>query len=99
MEPDADLHRDTMGGLHRVAVVCHGLLHAQCGVAGAHSVVFMSQGRAEEGHDAIPHHLVDGTLVAVHGLYHTLQDRVQKLSSLLGVALCQQFHGSLQVSK
>ena len=62
MEPDADLlHRDAMGALHRVAVAGHGLLHAQRGVAGTHGMIFMgNDGRAEEGHNPIPHHLVDG---------------------------------------
>jgi hypothetical protein len=97
MEPDADLHRHPMGALHLVAIAGHGLLHAQRRVAGAHGVIFMGNGRAEEGHNAIPHHLVDGALVAVHGLDHPLQDRVQQLSGLLGVAVGQQFHGPLQV--
>ena len=88
-----------MGALHRVAVAGHGLLHAQRRVAGAHGMIFMGNGRAEEGHNAIAHHLVDGALVAVHGLDHALQDRVQQLAGLLGVALGQQLHGALQVGK
>ena len=99
IEPDADLHRHAMGALHLVAVAGHGLLHAQRRVAGAHGMIFMGNGRAEEGHNAIAHHLVDGALVAVHGLDHALQDRVQELAGLLGVALGQQLHGPLQVRK
>ena len=99
MEPDADLYRHPMGALHLVAVAGHGLLHAQRRVAGAHGMIFMGNGRAEEGHNPIPHHLVDGALVAVHGLDHALQDRVQQLSGLLGIAVGQQLHRSLQVGK
>jgi hypothetical protein len=62
-------------------------------------MILMGNGRAEEGHNAIPHDLVDGALVAVHGLDHALQDRVQELAGLLGVALGQQLHGPLQVGK
>ena len=62
-------------------------------------MVFMGNGRTEEGHNAIPHHLVDGALVAVHGLDHALQHRVQKLPGLLRVAVRQQLHGPLQVRK
>ena len=99
IEPDADLHRHPMRALHRVAVVSHGLLHAQRRVAGTHGMIFMGNGRAEEGHNAIPHDLIDGALVAVHGLDHALQDRIQELAGLLGVALRQQLHGPLQVRK
>jgi hypothetical protein len=60
-------------------------------------MVFMGNGRAEEGHNPIPHHLVDGALVAVHGLDHALQDRVQQLARLLGIAISQQLHRPLQV--
>jgi hypothetical protein len=87
MEPDADLYRHPMGALHLIAVAAHGLLHAQRRVAGAYSMIFLGNGRAKEGHNAIPHHLVDGALVAVHGFDHALQDRVQQLAGLLRVAL------------
>ena len=62
-------------------------------------MIFMGNGRAEEGHDAIAHDLVDGALVAVDGLHHALQDRVEELAGLLGVAVGQQLHGALQVGK
>jgi hypothetical protein len=99
IESDADLHRHPMGALYLVAIVSHSLLHAQRRVAGAHGMVFMGNGGPEEGHNAIPHHLVDGAFVAVYSLDHALQDRVEQLAGLLGVALRQQFHGSLQVRK
>jgi hypothetical protein len=88
-----------MGALHLITVARHRLLHAQRRVAGAHSMIFMGNGRAEEGHNAIAHHLVHSALIAVHGLDHALQDRVQQLAGLLGVAVGQQLHGPLQVSK
>jgi hypothetical protein len=99
MEPDTDLHRHPLGALYLITVARHGLLHAQCRIAGAHGMVFMGNGGAEEGHNSIPHHLVDDTLVAVHGLDHALQHWVQELAGLLGVALGQQLHGPLQVRK
>ena len=40
-------------------------------------VVLVRNGRPEERHDAIAHHLVDSALVAVHGLHHVFKDRVQ----------------------
>jgi len=50
-------------------------------------MVLMVQGRAEQGHDAIAHDLVDGPLIAMHGVHHALQHRVQQLSGFFGVAV------------
>ena len=36
-------------------------------IAGAHRVIFMGDRCPEQGHDAVAHDLVDGSLVAVHG--------------------------------
>jgi hypothetical protein len=62
-------------------------------------VVLVRQRRAEERHDPIAHHLVDGALVAVHRLHHPLDHRVEDLSSLLGVAVGEQLHRALEVSE
>ena len=59
----------------------------------------MGDGRAEQRHDAVAHHLVDGSLVAVDGLHHALEDRVQEPARLLGVAVCQELHGALEVGE
>jgi hypothetical protein len=50
-------------------------------------MILMGNGRAEEGHNPIPHHLVHGALVAVHGLDHVLQDRIQQLAGFFRVAV------------
>ena len=76
IDPDADLHRHSMGALHLVTVAGHGLLHAQRRVAGPHGMIFKGNGRAEEGHNPIPPSPGYGALIAVHGLDHPLQDRV-----------------------
>ena len=62
-------------------------------------MILMSNGGAKERHDAVPHDLIDRPLVAVHGGHHVCQDRIEELPSLLGIALGQQFHGTLQVRK
>ena len=59
----------------------------------------MRDRRAKQRHDAIAHHLVDGALVAVHGLHHAFEHRVEELAGLLGVAVGQQLHRALQVGK
>jgi hypothetical protein len=99
IEPDPDLERNAVGAVHVVTVTRDALLHGQRRITRSHGVVFMGQRRAEEGHNPIPHDLVDGALVAVHGLDHALQDRVQRLLGLLGMALCQQLHGPFEISE
>jgi hypothetical protein len=62
-------------------------------------VVLVGDRRAEERHDAVPHHLIDRALVAVDRLHHPLEDRVQELPGLLGVAVRQQLHRALEIGE
>ena len=84
---------------HLVRVRLHALLHPECRVACPHCMVLMGQRRAEQRHDPVAHHLVDGALVAVDGLHHPLEDGVEKLAGLLGVAVGEQLHRALQVGE
>ena len=59
----------------------------------------MGHRRTEEGHDPVAHHLVDRALITVDGLHHPFEHRVEELARLLGVAVGQQLHRSLQVGK
>jgi hypothetical protein len=60
-------------------------------------VILVGQRGAEEGHDAVAHHLVHGALVAVDGLHHPLQDRVEELPRFFGVTVGEKLHRALQV--
>jgi hypothetical protein len=60
-------------------------------------VVLVREGRAEEGHDPVAHDLVDGALVVMHGLHHSLEDGVQELPGIFGIAVGEQLHRALQV--
>ena len=82
-----------------VGVSLHRLLHPQRGVAGAHRVVLVRQRRAEQRHDPVAHHLVDGALVAVDGLHHVLEHGVEELAGLLGIAVGEQLHRALEVGE
>ena len=62
-------------------------------------MVLVGHGRAEERHDPVAHDLVDGALVAVDGLHHPLEDRIEELPGLLGVAVGQQLHRALEVGE
>ena len=62
-------------------------------------MVLVGQRRAEQRHDPVAHHLVHGALVAVDGLHHALEDRVEELARLLGIAVGQQLHRALEVGE
>ncbi len=81
-----------MRAAHLFRVLLHALLHPERGVAGPHCVILVGEGGAEEGHYPIAHDLVDRALVAVDGLHHLLEDGVEELARLLGVAVGEQFH-------
>jgi hypothetical protein len=99
IEPDPDLERHAVGALHLIAVTRDALLHAQRRVAGAHSMVFMGQWRAEERHNAIAHDLVDGPFIAMHRLDHALENWIEDLPCLFGVAIGQQLRGAFEVGE
>jgi hypothetical protein len=60
-------------------------------------VILVGQRGAEEGHDAVAHHLVHGALVAVDGLHHQLENGIQELVRLLRIAVGEKLHRALQV--
>ena len=96
VDPDPDPHR------HRVArdpghVAPDRVLHAQRRVAGAEGMILVGQRRAEEGHDPVAQHLVDGALVVVDGLHHGFEDRVEDLPRLLGVTVGQKLERALEI--
>ena len=59
----------------------------------------MGERRAEERHDAVAHHLVDRALVAVDGLHHALEHRVEELASVFRVTISRQLHRALEVGE
>src|SRR5207245_501281 len=83
----------------RSCVLLHGLLHPERGVTRAHGVIFLGEGRAEQCHDAVAHHLVHRTLVAVDRLHHPFEHRVEDLACFLRVAIREQLHRALQVGE
>jgi hypothetical protein len=62
-------------------------------------VVFVGDRRAEQRHDPVAHHLVHRALVAVDGLHHELENGIENLASLLGVAVGEQLHRALEVGE
>ncbi len=82
-----------------VRVALHRLLHPERRVAGPHRVILVGQRCAEERHDPVAHHLVHRALITVDGLHHPLQDGIENLARLLGIAVSQQLHRALEVGE
>ena len=59
----------------------------------------MSERRAEERHDAVAHHLVDGAFESVDGFHHVLEDGIKKLARFFRVAVGQQLHRPLEIGE
>jgi hypothetical protein len=99
VRPHAHLDFQAMGPAHVLRIAPQRSLHRQRRVTGPDGVVFMGQGRAEQGHDAVPQHLVDRAFVAVHGVHHGVQGRVQESLGLFRVEVADQFGGAFEVGK
>src|SRR3984893_12546283 len=99
IQSDADLHFDAVCTSHVLGVASYRSLHVEGSVAGPHRVVVVGQWRSEERHYPAPRQLVDRTLVAMDRLHHVIENRVEELVSLLGVAVREQLHRTLHVGE
>src|SRR4030095_1454293 len=68
----------------------HLILQRQCCVACTQRVVLMSQRRAKESHDPVTQHLVDGSFIAMDGVHHDAQHRIDDLLPLFGIEAFEQ---------
>ena len=80
---------------HRVAG--DRILHRHRGVAGVACVICGGVSRAEERHDAVTHDLVHRSPVAMHGVHHALQDRVQHDTGGLEALASDQLEGAAEI--
>jgi hypothetical protein len=62
-------------------------------------VVFVGNGGAKQGHDAIAEHLVDGALEAVHGVHHAVDGRIEELLGGFGIETTDEFRRVLEIGK
>jgi hypothetical protein len=99
VEPDPDTRLASATPRHLAGVASDGLLHAERGIARAPRVVLVGEGRAEERHDAVAHHLVDGALVVMDGFHHPLQHGVEHRARVLGVMSGDQLERALDVGE
>jgi hypothetical protein len=89
VQADPDLDGHALGAPHFFRVLLDRLLHPERGIARPYGVIFMGERRAEQRHDAVAHHLVDGTLVVMDRLHHPLEDGIENLARLFGVAVSE----------
>ena len=99
VEPDPDLHTEPQAPLLLRGQGADRLGHAEGGVAGAYRVVLVGHRRAEQGHDAVAHDLVDGALIAMDRVHHALEYRVENLARLFGISLGKELHRTLEVGE
>src|SRR5215469_8778693 len=62
-------------------------------------MVLMREGRAEQSHDAVTQHLINGSFIAMNRSHHHVQDRINELLSLFGIDSFEQSCRTLDVGK
>jgi hypothetical protein len=62
-------------------------------------VVLVRYGRSKEGHNAIAQHLIHGAFVAVHGLHHQMQGRVEEAPGRFWVKTGNQLRRACEIGK
>ena len=99
IEADADQHLDAVRTPQILGVAADRLLHRERGIARPHRVILVGQRGAEEGHDAVAHDLIHGAFVAMDGVHHSLEHRVEDSPRLLGIPVGQELHRALHVGE
>ena len=99
MQADAQLHLQPLRTAHRLGIAPEFGLHRQGGITGARGMILMSNRRAKEDHDPIPHHLVHGPLIAMYGRHHPFQHGIEQLSGFLGIAVGEEFHRIFEIGE
>jgi hypothetical protein len=62
-------------------------------------VILVGHRSPEEGHDAVAEHLVHSAFVAVYGVHHHLQGRIEEPLGRLRVKVADQLGRALEVGK
>jgi hypothetical protein len=99
VEPDARGEVQPVLALDLARVLHQALAELERGVAGALGVVFVGEGRPEQGHDAVARVLVDRPFEAMHAVRQHLEETIQDAVPGLRVHLSGQLHRALHVRK
>ena len=62
-------------------------------------MILVRERRPEQGHDAVAHHLIDSSLVAMHRFHHSLKHRIEDLAGFFRIAISKEFHRALQIGE
>ena len=79
VKADADLHARVREPRDRV-------LHRQSGETAANGMVLVRTRRAEQRHDSVALYLVDDAVVAMNGILHEVEHRLETPHRQLGIA-------------
>jgi len=99
VDADADLHLHALRAAKLLRGAPHDVLHPERGIARPHGVIFMGERCAEEGHDAVAHHLIHGAFVSMDGLHHQREDGIENLTHFFGITVSEQLHGALDIGE
>ncbi len=99
VDADAALDRGAALGEHLCRIPFEFLLHPQRCIERPLRMVLMRHRRAEQREDAITRGLHDVTVVAVDGIHHQRQRRIDDVARLLGVEFLHQFGRALEVGE
>jgi hypothetical protein len=80
-----------------VSVALEILLHSAGSVQGSLRVILVRDRRAKQCEDAVPRGLCHIALVAMNGVHHQFERRIDDRSRLLGVEVLHQIHRALDV--
>jgi hypothetical protein len=82
-----------------ISIPPHLLLHLKRRIQCPLGMIFMRNGRSEQGKDAIAQGLRDIPFVAVHGVHHQLQSRIDNRSGLFGIESFDQCSRAFEIGK
>ena len=99
IDAGAHLHLDPVHPPRLLGLRPDRPLHGQRRVGRPHRVVLLRQGRAEQRHDAVAQHLVDGPLVTVHRLHHRANRPIQDVARGFRVAALDELERALDVGE
>ena len=99
VETDPNLHRQALGTVHLITIAAQCRLHSQRGVTGAERMVLMGHRGTKERHDAIAEEVIHRAFIAMDGLHHEVEHRIETLSGFFWIEAFDERRGALHVSK
>src|SRR5262249_24557006 len=82
-----------------VGIFAHLFLHPQGSVHSPLRMIFMSDGHTKESKDAIAGGLGHEAFVAMHGIHHKLQGRIDDGAGLFGIKILHEGHRAFDIGK